>query len=202
MPKLYFQQPIAELSCVDIGLGVNSIGRGEDCQITIPHGSVSTIHCEIVCNNNVLVVRDLGSTNGTFINGQPITRATLSRGQVLQLGEVALQVDQAFEAMPMPEITIPAVTPRSQEVVSVHLPDGVISCKYHLDQPAEWQESKHGELLCPECVRSVGLVGRAKTVFAKRSGGKCEPYQQKPTSKGILGKALKGFKKQFKSLFR
>jgi hypothetical protein len=46
-----------------------SIGRTPNCDIFINDSSVSKMHAEIIVNNNQATVRDLGSTNGTFING-------------------------------------------------------------------------------------------------------------------------------------
>lgn len=46
-----------------------SIGRTPNCDIFINDSSVSKMHAEIIVNNNQITVRDLGSTNGTYING-------------------------------------------------------------------------------------------------------------------------------------
>ena len=62
--------------------GVNSIGRHDDCQIRIRSSQVSRRHCEVLPEGDTLMVRDLGSSNGTFVNGnacsasKPSTRAT------------------------------------------------------------------------------------------------------------------------------
>lgn len=49
-----------------------SIGRTPNCDIFFNDPSVSKIHAEIVVNENEVIVRDLGSTNGTFINGMRV----------------------------------------------------------------------------------------------------------------------------------
>lgn len=70
--------------------GANRIGRGEQNDFQIPHGSISGVHCEIVVSGADVVLKDLGSTNGTFINRAPVKEATLQSGQHIQLGAVDL----------------------------------------------------------------------------------------------------------------
>jgi len=74
--------------------GVNRIGRGEQNDFQIPHGSISGVHCEIVVSGAGVLLKDLGSTNGTFINRAPVKEVTLLSGQHLQLGAV----DMIFES--------------------------------------------------------------------------------------------------------
>jgi pSer/pThr/pTyr-binding forkhead associated (FHA) protein len=77
-----------------------TVGRVEDNTFQIPDPSVSSHHCEILLKGNEVVIHDLNSTNGTFINGQQITEATLRPSQILRLGqvEVRLEGDQAATA--------------------------------------------------------------------------------------------------------
>ena len=74
--------------------GVNSIGRHDDCQIRIRSSQVSRRHCELFEEGNKLILRDLGSSNGTFVNGKRVLgQQTLKPGDVLTIGGVTLQVD-------------------------------------------------------------------------------------------------------------
>ncbi len=77
-----------------------TIGRVEDNTFQIPDSSVSSHHCEILLRGSDIVVKDLNSTNGTFINGQQVTEATLKPSQILRLGqvEVRLESDQVAAA--------------------------------------------------------------------------------------------------------
>jgi len=63
------------------------IGRGNDVDIRIPEQGISRRHCLIFYKNNRFFVRDLESTNGTFLNGAKIEEMVLKHGDKLQLGE-------------------------------------------------------------------------------------------------------------------
>ena len=68
------------------------IGRTAPAAIVIPHKSVSREHCIVGLANDELLVTDLNSTNGTFVDDVRITRATiLPAGSVLKLGQVSLK---------------------------------------------------------------------------------------------------------------
>ena len=65
-----------------------------DNNFPIVVASVSSHHCEILMRGNEVVVKDLNSTNGTFINGQQVTgEAVLKPGQVLRLGQVEIRLE-------------------------------------------------------------------------------------------------------------
>ena len=71
------------------------IGRREDCDLRIPLSDVSRKHCRLVINGDTIKVEDLGSSNGTYINGERVQQADLSAGDTLQIGPVIFvaQVD-------------------------------------------------------------------------------------------------------------
>jgi hypothetical protein len=68
------------------------VGRGPDCDVVLSDDSVSRRHAEIAVRGRVCAVRDLGSCNGTYVNGRPVVHARLRRGDELQLGETILQL--------------------------------------------------------------------------------------------------------------
>lgn len=68
-----------------------TIGRSEDNSFQIAENSVSSRHCELELKDNIVHIKDLGSTNGTFINDKKITGGTLKPGQVLRLGSIELR---------------------------------------------------------------------------------------------------------------
>lgn len=74
--------------------GVNSVGRHDDCVIRIRSSQVSRRHCEIFEADDRLMVRDLGSSNGTYVNGQRVLgQQPLNVGDVIGIGGVSLRVD-------------------------------------------------------------------------------------------------------------
>ncbi len=71
------------------------VGRREDCDLRIPLNEVSRKHCRLVRDGDTLRLEDLGSSNGTFLNGQRVQEAILQPGDSVQIGPVVfvLQVD-------------------------------------------------------------------------------------------------------------
>ena len=62
---------------IEIVKDLTIVGRKEDCDVRLDHKSVSKMHCVIVKTDGMLFLRDLGSTNGTRVNGQRVRRAGL-----------------------------------------------------------------------------------------------------------------------------
>ena len=71
----------------------STVGRLEDNNFQIPAPSVSGHHCEILLKGNDVTVKDLDSTNGTFINGEQITEAALQVGQTVRFGSVEARLE-------------------------------------------------------------------------------------------------------------
>ena len=70
--------------------GANFIGRGfaNDFKLTDP--SVSGSHCQVIVSDRSVRIKDLGSTNGTYVNRAKIHEAPLLHGQAVHLGAVAM----------------------------------------------------------------------------------------------------------------
>ena len=68
---------------------VSRLGRGSDTDIRIEDPGASRNHCEIVLGQPVLV-RDLNSTNGTFVNGQRVSQAEVADGSTIMIGTTHL----------------------------------------------------------------------------------------------------------------
>ena len=62
------------------------------CDLIIDNGSISKIHCLIAKTDGLLFIRDLGSTNGTKVNGQRIMRGALLPGDELSFASVRFRV--------------------------------------------------------------------------------------------------------------
>jgi pSer/pThr/pTyr-binding forkhead associated (FHA) protein len=74
---------------------VTVIGRRRNCDLRIPLDSISKRHCQISLEGDSLKIRDLGSRNGTFLNGRRVEEETAKAGDFIQVGPVlfALQID-------------------------------------------------------------------------------------------------------------
>ncbi|MDR0534578.1 MAG: FHA domain-containing protein [Verrucomicrobiales bacterium] len=68
------------------------VGRKDDCDVILPDGSVSGHHCRIIHDEHCIRVIDLGSTNGTSINGQLISNQLLQPGDKFLIGSVSLNM--------------------------------------------------------------------------------------------------------------
>jgi pSer/pThr/pTyr-binding forkhead associated (FHA) protein len=68
------------------------VGRKEECDIHLDHKSISKLHCVIVRTDGLLLLRDLGSTNGTRVNGQRIRRAALLPNDQLNIASLRFKV--------------------------------------------------------------------------------------------------------------
>lgn len=83
-----------------------TIGREDDCEIQIDDRQVSRHHARLYLQNGRVEVEDLGSKNGTFLNGKPITeRVTLSDSDILQIAIIYKFVFYCSDAtMPMEDL--------------------------------------------------------------------------------------------------
>lgn len=94
------EEPIASLISETDGrayplkTGENLIGRSPEADVLIPHPSVSRRHALIVIEDGAAYIEDLGSTNGTIIEGKPVTAKTqIGSGARIRLGEVVLRIE-------------------------------------------------------------------------------------------------------------
>lgn len=84
--------------------GTNLFGRGFANDFRLDDPSVSSSHCEIIVGNNSVIIKDLGSTNGTFVDRRPIQEAKLEPGQTVHLGGVPIAI-YADETVAVPAMT-------------------------------------------------------------------------------------------------
>jgi pSer/pThr/pTyr-binding forkhead associated (FHA) protein len=74
--------------------GVIMIGRGADCQIILDDDYVSTRHARVVSGENGVYVEDMGSTNGSYVNGQRITApTTITMSDTVRIGKTILRLE-------------------------------------------------------------------------------------------------------------
>src|ERR1700741_4375503 len=71
----------------ELGEGEASIGRRPDCNIVVANSQVSRRHAQITGGAGAFVIADLGSTNGTYVNGVHVTEHILKDGDRIELGK-------------------------------------------------------------------------------------------------------------------
>ena len=86
------------------------IGRRHDCDLQISLKEISKRHCQITVDNSTLKVRDLDSTNGTFVNNERVDEIEAKAGDYIRIGSLTFQVQidgdpEEAVAPPYPEET-------------------------------------------------------------------------------------------------
>lgn len=79
----------------ELAVEKTSVGRGEHNTLTIQDSSVSDRHCEILLSGREVIVRDLGSRNGTIVNGRRLSQqqCELLHGQIVKFGGVEARLE-------------------------------------------------------------------------------------------------------------
>ncbi|HWQ90536.1 MAG TPA: FHA domain-containing protein [Clostridia bacterium] len=174
---------------IDLKLGVNRIGRSPKNEFQIEHPTISSNHCELTLGDNSLLVKDLDSTNGTFINGEKIHDGSLFAGQVLQLGDVELYVETTEVTIAIPQFDIPIPAP------PVVLSDGGVICRRHPQARVTHQCTHCSELLCDTCVTKLRRRGGKLLKLCSLCSHKAERIGGEPKKKrsllGFLNKTVK-----------
>jgi len=109
MPKLIFTDKSLAGRVYELVLEKTTVGRGEQNTLVISDGSMSAVHCEILMYGPEIIVRDLGSRNGTFVNGFKLVnqQAQLKSGQTVRFGmvEARLELERPAEDDTSTEMT-------------------------------------------------------------------------------------------------
>jgi hypothetical protein len=80
----------------DLGGALISIGRADDNDVIVDDPQVSRHHCQLKLRHRAYSLADLGSRNGSMVNGQPVDEIALGPGDVIEIGdtEIEFQVRQ------------------------------------------------------------------------------------------------------------
>jgi hypothetical protein len=90
MPKLVIHSGTSQAQEFELRAGTNSVGRDADNDFEIDDPSVSSFHAQIIVDGRAVSIKDLGSTNGTFILHSQVQEGVILPGQFIRLGNVYL----------------------------------------------------------------------------------------------------------------
>jgi predicted component of type VI protein secretion system len=140
MAKLQVLSGASAGQSYELKVDTTTVGRVEDNALQIVDPSVSSHHCEVILQGSDLLIRDLNSTNGSFINGEKITETVLKPGQTLKLGNVELRIDDG-SPMPSPSAKPAASAPAPSPAPSNRQQTIGVQRGVSLDQLAEPRSS-------------------------------------------------------------
>ena len=125
MAKLKIYLPSGKEIIHDLPEQTTTIGRLAENALQIEDDSVSSSHAEVFAEDDRFFVRDLGSTNGTFLNGEKIEKSLLHEGDELRFGSVLTR----FGVSEVPTENLPdapAILP-TEATTESHRPDNFVS---------------------------------------------------------------------------
>lgn len=199
MPRLVINPGTPSTWEIQLRPGTNLLGRGFANDFKIDHPSVSGSHCQIVVENGNVLLKDLGSTNGTFVNRAPVTESYLQPGQIIHLGgvEMVYQGDtpqtttvtetEMLEAPPMPPpITVTPHAPPTAAGTTT----GSGPCKFHPRTAGRYFCKKCRQYFCELCVATRTVHGLQKK-FCRACGQELASIQvqiQRATEKGFYAR--------------
>jgi len=159
----------------EVDEGIVSVGRNPTNDVRISDPTVSSFHCELIISEGTVLVHDLNSTNGTYIEGQPVREGVLKAGQTLRLGQAEVRLE--VQHLPQPVVAIPT-PPRpptaAPEPVSAPGEKVVPCCVNHPDAPSVLVCPKCGNAFCSECLHTLGLQGGQVRLFCPSCSHPCE----------------------------
>jgi len=181
---------------LELSEGMVSLGRNPTTDYRVSDPTVSSFHCEIIISGLTVLVRDLNSTNGTFIDNEPVQEAFLRPGQSLRLG----QAEFTLESTAAEDVVVAIPTIEHPQPVT-HLLDGRLACINHPGVAAVVQCNACARAYCPECVQPLGLKGGVKRLFCPGCSQPCAPIESEQPSatkkKSFLGRLTETIRMRF-----
>ncbi|MHC4870380.1 MAG: FHA domain-containing protein [Planctomycetota bacterium] len=91
MPSVTILFGQEEINAINLSKDVYIIGRQENCEIRIDNLGISRNHARIIKEGGSYLIEDLGSSNGTFLNGEKTTKCALSDEDVINIGKYEIK---------------------------------------------------------------------------------------------------------------
>ena len=158
---------------VEIDKDLTIVGRDDHCDVKLDHKSVSKLHCVIVRTDGLLLLRDLGSTNGTRVNGTRVRRAALLPNDVLAVATLRYTVKFGVEGMKL----VPAGTDEPDSGHHHLLIDTKIE-DYNAPIPADAQHIHYGKAQTEGTIELSPGKHTLQDVFADKNHIPHEPPVQ------------------------
>jgi pSer/pThr/pTyr-binding forkhead associated (FHA) protein len=92
-PKLTITRPDQEPVVYELASEYTHVGRSANNEIALPYPSISNRHCILIHSGPDIVLRDLNSSNGTYVNGEIISEVILRPGDIIQMGSVLMKFE-------------------------------------------------------------------------------------------------------------
>jgi pSer/pThr/pTyr-binding forkhead associated (FHA) protein len=189
MARLLKKSSDGPAQVLELNLGVNRFGRDPESDFPIDHPTVSARHCEIILTAEAVLLRDSNSTNGTFINNEPVKSAVLQAGQTIRLGDVEYFVETVEVKIAIPEFDRPRPAP------PVMLTDGAILCPRHAESLVTHRCTHCHAVLCDACVHRLRRKGGKTLKLCGLCSHECVPIAPEKRKKrsflGLLSKTIK-----------
>lgn len=147
--------------------GLNKLGRNPTNDFRISDPSVSSFHAELMVEGELIRVRDLGSTNGTYIDDRKVEEAVLRPENTLKLGNILFRLEEVT--------VIPTPHPAEPEPAGPASVEFAQSCACHPGVRALYKCENCGSSLCDTCVTVVGQGMFEATTICPMCKGQCYP---------------------------
>jgi DNA-binding NtrC family response regulator len=156
---------------LDVERGTYLVGKAPGCALVLTDGAISRQHLELQVSQTGVVVRDLGSTNGSFYEGARFSEVTVGAGAVITLGATALKLTTAEQA---PAI-LPSAAERFGGLMGASLPmREVFSVLERISQSDVAVllegETGTGKELCAEAIHQAGPRTKGPFVICDLAG--------------------------------
>lgn len=144
--NLVYFKPTGEKKSIRIDKDTTLVGRGPDCDLRIPIDMCSRQHFQLEIHEAGVIIRDLGSANGTFVNNERVNEVTLSAGDKITLGPIVftVQIDGMPRMIAPPDVSsAPAASARTYDTIA---PSSIPTATFDVDDDDEDEDDPLGSL--------------------------------------------------------
>lgn len=143
------------------------VGRSSDCDIRLLNRAVSRLHFRVWRDSTGYWLRDLNSTNRTFLNDRPVVEARLKDGDVIAAGGTVFLFSQRTEA----DHPVAAAPPPAPDMLTVDGHTGLMSRgQFELELDREIARSRRHERSFVVALLDVDRLGHINTAYGQRAG--------------------------------